>query len=576
MANLKKQSDKISLQSSPSDYADDRTIIQRNFKQLRIRLTIGLLIGFMLPHGVLAAYFHFQFNYTLKKTGNFNLRVLSESQRNTIDLFLQERVVNLFSLFHSNEFSFTPAQYHMKNYLHNLRQVSDAFIDVGFLTENGIQIGYAGPFPNLQDKDYSNEDWFKTLLNHEKDYFISDIYLGFRNKPHFTIATRQMIDGKYYIMRSTLDPDKFYMFLRTQGRGKEVEFALINNKGLYQIVDPDRGNLLGMSDFIPPETEETGVQEIKKAGNSVLIAHTWLKETHWALLVRQPLSIVHAQMYSARRILMISSAIILIMISAIIWFLISRFVGQAQQTAESQLELRHQLIHASKLASVGELATGVAHEINNPLAIIIATSGVIRDMLNPGFNMNAGSEDLRKELDVIDSAAFRARGITRQLLDFGRKNEPKLVPCNVNKVLDNVLHGFKAQEFKVAEIEIKRKYTPDLPDILVDIDQIQQVFLNLINNAGDAIVGPGTITIYTGIKNDHLHITIEDTGVGISPDKLEKIFDPFYTTKEVGKGTGLGLSVSLNIVESMGGSINVQSIKGVGSSFTVSLPIKSS
>nr|WP_232508156.1 ATP-binding protein [Desulfobacula toluolica] len=266
--------------------------------------------------------------------------------------------------------------------------------------------------------------------------------------------------------------------------------------------------------------------------------------------------------------------IIFLGIAAGIWVANSRLITHAQGAAEKSDELRHQLFHASKLASVGELATGVAHEINNPLAIIVATSGVIRDMLNPEFNLNPSPEEIVKEIDTIDSAAFRARTITKQLLAFGRKNEPKLIPCNVNHILDDIMSGLKEREFKVADIEIIREYDPGLPEIMLDHDQIRQVFFNLINNAGDAICGPGKITITTIRSDEDIHITIKDTGKGMSPRQLGEIFNPFFTTKEVGKGTGLGLSVSLNIVESLGGTIDVQSLEGAGSSFTVSFPIR--
>jgi two-component system NtrC family sensor kinase len=209
--------------------------IKAYFRQLRLRLRIGLLGAFIVPLAALSLYFHFQFQITLIATAKMNLITISESQRNTIDLFLQERVVNIFSLYHSKEFSIAPTRQTMENYLQNLRRVSDAFIDVGFLNASGIQIGYAGPFPNLQNKAYGNEKWFLALLEQDRDYFISDIYLGFRNKPHFTIAVRQMIDGQFYAMRSTLDPDKFYMFLRTIKHGKGVESALINNEGTMAI-----------------------------------------------------------------------------------------------------------------------------------------------------------------------------------------------------------------------------------------------------------------------------------------------------------------------------------------------------
>lgn len=548
--------------------------IRKSFRQLKLRLIAGLLAAFLLPLLVLTAYFHFQFSFTLKSSGKLNLAALSESQGNTIDLFLQERVVNLFNLFHGFEFNLSPSRDQMQGYLQNLRQVSDAFVDVGFLNSGGIQIGYAGPFPYLQGKNYSGETWFKTLVGQEKGYYISDIYLGFRNKPHFTIATRQKIDGRIYVMRSTLDPDKLNLFLRTISHGEEVESALINVQGLYQVIDSDMGALLAKSEFIPPRVPKTGVQEIARHGDSILIAYTWLKETQWALLVTQPLSIAHARMYQARKVLAASSILLFLSISALIYFSTTKLIDRAQATAEKGQELQYQLLHASKMASVGELATGVAHEINNPLAIIISTAGVIRDMFNPEFKIDAQPENILHELSIIESAAFRASKITRQLLDFGRKNEPKMVLCNVNAILDELTGGLKARVFRVEDIELQREYDPDLPATMLDPDLIRQVFLNILNNAGDAIKGPGTITITTAEADGRIQVTIKDTGVGMTPEQLTKIFDPFYTTKEVGKGTGLGLSVSLSILESMGGSISVQSLKGSGSSFTVTIPIR--
>jgi two-component system NtrC family sensor kinase len=543
------------------------------FRQLKMRLRIGFLIAFVMPFVALSVYFHFQFTFTLKESAKLNLIAISESQRNTIDLFLQERVVNIFSQFQGDQFSLTPSTRTMENYLRNLRRVSDAFIDVGFLNEKGVQIGYAGPFPYLQNKNYANEKWFITLMQQDRNHFISDIYLGFRNKPHFTIAVKQIIDGNPYIMRSTLDPDKFYMFLRTIDPSKGVDSALINDEGTYQIVDPGRGKLFGLSNFQPADKTGSGVQEIKKNGAPILVAYAWLKETPWALIVREPLNISHGKMYQARRVIIAGTMLIIVIIGIGIWFAINNLIKRAQDNAENREQLQLQLLHASKLASVGELATGVAHEINNPLAIVIATSGVIRDMLNPEFDLDASPENILKELDTIDSAIFRARTITRQLLDFGRKNPPRPVACNLNQLLDDVMSGFKQRAFEVANIEIKKQYDPELPDIAAEPDQIRQVFLNLINNAGDAISGSGTIRINTIRDGEYVRVTITDTGQGMTAEQMKKIFDPFYTTKQAGKGTGLGLSVSLSIVKSMGGSIDVQSMPGSGSSFTVSLPI---
>ncbi len=552
--------------------ADKTASTQAYFKQLRLRIRTGLLISFIVPLAALSVYFHFQFNFTLKETAKMNLNLIAGSQRNTIDLFLQERVVNIFSLFHSQEFNLMPSSHTMQNYLQNLRRVSDAFIDVGFLDADGIQVGYAGPFAYLQNKNYANEKWFIELMHQDRNHYISDIYLGFRNKPHFTIAVRQIIDSRGYVMRSTLDPDKFYMFVRTIDHGKGVDSALINDEGFYQVVDPDRGKLFGRSDFIPADFTGSGVQEASQNGDTILAAYAWLKEAPWALIVREPLNIAHAPMYRARTIIIVGSVLIIALTAAAIWFTTSKLIGKAQEGAEKHEELQLQLLHAAKLASVGELATGVAHEINNPLAIILASSGVIRDMLDPDVNLDGNPENIRQELDNVDAAIVRARGITRQLLNYGRKNAPQPELCDLNQILDEVLGGFKEREFKVANIAIMRNYQSDLPKILVDPDQIRQVFLNLINNAGAAINGSGTITISTTSDDTQIYVTVTDSGCGMTFDQIKKIFDPFFTTKEAGRGTGLGLSVSLSIIKSMGGSIDVQSMPGAGSSFTISLP----
>ena len=543
------------------------------FRRLRRPLRLGLLIAFLTPLVILSSYFHFQFNHTLKKSGKLHLTNLAESQRNTIDLFLQERVVNILNLFHVRNFNLSPTAADMKSYLAHLRETSDAFVDVGFLNASGVQSGYAGPFAFLRGKDYSEEVWFQTLLQLDQDYFISDVYLGFRQKPHFTIAVKQRFDTGLFIMRATLDPDKFYLFLRTIGNGKAGESALVNRLGRFQLVNPDLGELLGTCDYVPASKAGSDADEIDMGGGTELVACARLKEVPWILVTRQPLKIAYAEMYRVRWILLSSIAVLVLLIVGAVWLTTGRLMKKAQVVEESRVELQSQLIHAAKLASVGELAAGVAHEINNPLAIISAESGVIRDMFNPELDLECTAEGITEELDYLDEAVIRARNITQKLLNFARRSEPRPVPCAINSILDEVVGGLKEQEFKVSNIELVRNFDPGLPDALVDPDQIRQVFLNIINNAGDAIEGAGTITISTSREQDSIRVTLSDTGAGMTRDQIEKMFIPFFTTKEVGKGTGLGLSISHGIVEAMGGRIEVQSRPGKGSSFTVVLPV---
>jgi two-component system NtrC family sensor kinase len=543
------------------------------YRRLRHRLFIGLLIAFFVPLAILSLYFHFQFNVTLKESGKLHLATLAESQRNTIDLFLQERVVNIFNLFHSSYFGSPPSPDNMARALQQLLEMSDAFVDVGFLDLTGTQAGYAGPYAYLRGKDYSRESWYQTLMQQNQNYYISDIYLGFRQKPHFTIAVKQTIEGKPCVVRATLDPDKFYRFIRTIGQGNVANSALINREGKYQVVDPGEGGLLGISSYMPPKSTGSGANEVAVNGDQELFAYSWLKEAPWVLVVRQPLKVAYAEMYRVRRIMIAVTLLVVGLLVTATGLTTNRLLKRAQATDESRKELKSQLFHAAKLVAVGELAGGVAHEINNPLAIISSESGVIRDMLDPQFGMECTPEKIRQELDYIDEAVFRARDITQKLLNFVRKSESRLAPVNVNRLLEDVVGGLKEREFAVSDIQVVRDFDPVVPELMMDADQMRQVFLNIINNAGDAIGSSGTITLATKRNAETVRVSISDTGKGMTSEQISRIFDPFYTTKEVGKGTGLGLSISLSIVQAMGGQIEVQSMPGAGSCFTVVLPL---
>jgi two-component system, NtrC family, sensor kinase len=186
----------------------------------------------------------------------------------------------------------------------------------------------------------------------------------------------------------------------------------------------------------------SGAYESMIGRDPSIIAYSWLSEAPWALVVKQPMHIAYAKMVYARNILISASFVLLGAIFIVIWVTTTRFFSTVQHTAEEKGELQSQLIHAAKLVSVGELAAGVAHEINNPLQIIAAESGVIRDLLNPEFQMKHPPEKIIDELQVIDEAVFRAKDITQKLLSFARRSAPRILPCNLNDILSLVVDGF--------------------------------------------------------------------------------------------------------------------------------------
>ncbi|RLA85871.1 MAG: PAS domain-containing sensor histidine kinase [Deltaproteobacteria bacterium] len=229
-------------------------------------------------------------------------------------------------------------------------------------------------------------------------------------------------------------------------------------------------------------------------------------------------------------------------------------------------ETQLQLLQSEKLRSLGEMAAGVAHEINNPLGGILLYASLLLEELSP-------EDQKRKDVERIVSEATRCKEIVKSLLEFARQSSPDKELVNVNSAINEGLL-FLENQATFHNIRIVKELDPGLPPVYGNVGQLKQVFMNIMLNAVDAMHGEGTLTIRTSLSQDAREVIISftDTGVGIPKEILPRIFDPFFTTKEVGKGTGLGLSVSYGIVKEHGGRIEVESEVGKGSTFRVILP----
>ena len=225
-----------------------------------------------------------------------------------------------------------------------------------------------------------------------------------------------------------------------------------------------------------------------------------------------------------------------------------------------------QLIQSAKLAAIGELAANVAHEINNPLTSVLGFASYLAEQVPTG-------QPMREELDLIIEEATRARDIVRDLLNFSRQRdfEPELT--SLNTVVEQTVSMVRRQG-SLENITLREVYGESLPPVEIDISRMKQVFLNIINNAVYAMKDGGTLSIRTSAAGGTVTVEFADSGVGIPLEHLDRIFDPFFTTKPAVSGTGLGLSVSLGIVQSHGGTIEVQSHPGSGAIFTIKLPAR--
>jgi two-component system, NtrC family, sensor kinase len=240
---------------------------------------------------------------------------------------------------------------------------------------------------------------------------------------------------------------------------------------------------------------------------------------------------------------------------------------RVQERTQELQQVQDQLVRAGKMAAIGELAAGVAHEINNPLTGVLTFSSLMLKKVDE-------NHPWKKDLENIVQQTTRCRNIVRGLLDFARQRKPDKKEWDIHLLLENTLNLVDKQA-PFQNIKIVKEFRTGVPMLFVDGDQIQQVFMNIVLNAADAMGGNGgTLTIKTDLSDGMTQVSFTDTGCGMSQEHLSKLFAPFFTTKETGKGTGLGLAISYGIVQSHGGDIEVESEVGKGSTFRVKLPVE--
>jgi two-component system NtrC family sensor kinase len=308
-----------------------------------------------------------------------------------------------------------------------------------------------------------------------------------------------------------------------------------------------------------------------------------MKEGNWILVLQQEADDAFAELYTTRNRAIMVFVLGAVLVAAVAFFTTALLIRKIEKADREKKLLDEQLVQSHKLASIGELSAGVAHEINNPLAVIGEEAGWLVDLLKrenlQTFPERAEFESSLREIGVQTG---RCREITHKLLSFARKMESVLKDVDINRLVDEAA-GMREREAALMNIDFIRDYRQDLPRVHSDPSLLRQVILNLVNNAIDALPKGGQIYLQTrrsddgpaaGIEAGTIDVVVRDTGIGIPQENLEKIFDPFFTTKEPGKGTGLGLSICHGIIQKLGGSITVDSQPGQGTTFCVQIPIE--
>ncbi|MBW1728718.1 MAG: GHKL domain-containing protein, partial [Deltaproteobacteria bacterium] len=543
------------------------------YKNLQRKIIIIILCVSIIPLVFLGETIYYRFAETYGEKIEEQIKYRVRSVSDGVEVFLKERTAIVATILDTHSFDYLKQQENLARIFKVISRRTDGLIDLGVIDSAGQHLAYSGPY-NLKGLNYYQQGWFNEVMT--KGKYISNVYMGYRQLPHFVIAVRGYSNGQSWILRATVDSDIFNKLVRTAQTGKSGDAYIINKNGIYQTAPRFSGKILGKSNI--PLTlfgrSTTVAEKIKDNGKTKHVAGTWLKNNEWLLVITQNVGDEKGGLLTTRNteiIIIVFSCLAIIMTT----FFAMRIIFKHLEEADKGIsELNDQLIQSDKMAALGKMATGIAHEINNPLAIIGEKAGWMRDLLDEEeFQESENFKEYEQSIDKIEEHVERARKITHNMLGFARRMEHRLDDVDINHVLHQTLELLQSHA-QTNNIEISKDFQSGLPIIASDQSQLQQVFLNLINNAIDAVEKDGWIEVKTRKKDSQIVIAIKDNGPGIAEEHLKKVFDPFFTTKETGKGTGLGLSVSYNIIKKLGGTIKAESKPSEGAVFSIKLPIK--
>ncbi len=570
------------------DHYDDSTGLYKslfNFRRLwKQSIAITLAVA-LLPLLTLAVI-----DYTISKNSLeseillHTARVVSNARR-TLTYYLDERKFALNFLIFDNSYEQLFDEQRLGQLLDNLKSGLGDWSDLGVIDHNGIQRNYAGPY-DVKGMDYSNQDWYKNLHYTDQDTYhdiismrsnISDVFLGFRNLPHLVISVlHNNPQGQHYILRASLDIDRLSSILSQLEVSGKGDAFLINQQGIIQTPSRYFGPVLSKYPFeLPASAERTEVFESQdQHGEKLIIGYAYIERTPFILMVVKQKKNLMEPWYRTELELLIFLVASILMIVVVVFGICTYLVNNIFQADQKRVSTLHQVEYANKMASIGRLSAGVAHEINNPLAIINEKAGLIKDLFTFRKEYTADTR-LIGLIDSIISSVERCATITRQMLNFARNIQVSLQKVSLKQIVSDVLE-FQTKEAGYRSITIAVDIGDEIPEFVSDRGKLQQVFINLVNNAFAAMKDGGKLEIVSLLAEDRKTVvtTVRDTGCGIPPENIKKIFEPFFTTKSGSGGTGLGLSITYGLVNEIGGEINIESTVGKGTTFRITLPLE--
>ncbi len=524
-----------------------------------------LAVGPVLLAGILPSHYYKQ--SSIKNT-TVAMQRIAENRKEVISLFLQNKENLLGTIVRLNSEEQLGEQAQLNRLFESLGSTS-AIVDLLVLDGCGRQLSYVGPYrEKIRGKNYGEAPWFHEVMLNGRH--VSDVFLGHRGVPHFVIAVTDPL--KSWVLRATINSEIFTSLIQDARMTHSGDAFIVNRHGEFQT--PSLRELQSL-----PEGEAQLVKPHDGVNSTIigssLYVTVWLKEGQWLLVIKSDLNTWLEPFYASKSInqliVLFTTLIVIVLAPITVRFFMKKLAVAEQERAA----LDQQMAQIEKMAMVGRLAAGVAHEINNPLQLIGDQAGWMKELLSeedPAQVKNFA--DYEQSVEKIKHHVKRAATVTHRLLGFSRKMESEKSAVNINDLVEETA-SFLAKEAQNNHIALTHALAADIPPTMTDASQLQQVFLNIMNNALDAVGKNGSIEVATrhDMERRKIVITFEDSGPGIDPDNIKKIFEPFFTTKDVGQGTGLGLSICYTIMQKLGGNIAVENRAQGGCRFVVTVPV---
>lgn len=555
---------------------------------LRRTIITAIIVASLVPLVMVLWVIHVHLGAAVSGLTDENIQSIADRHSTRIDTFVEERCnsVNLLRATLGDSL-FSPHK--LQQGLADLQAIyGESIVDMGLVNAQGQQMYYAGPL-QLERANYANALWFQQVIHSRDPKYISDVFLGLRKTPHFIVAFRINHQGQLWILRATVDFGHFTGIVREIRVGQSGTACIINKQGEYQTLPLEMTGPSGGKDL---EAQAAGghylankVQQVfgpnwgkdpshrSQSDDEYLYAISLLKERQWALVVRVSKAEAFAKVRETERALDIVLGLVTLVVLCGGVLLSWRVMNRIDTLERESAALNEHLVEAGKLKALGEMAAGIAHEINNPVAIMMEEAGWVEDVL-VDMPKDGNTEEIAASIGKIRVQGARCRTITHKLLGFARKSDDPDQAVDIASLLREMV-ALTNEKARTAGVSISVDIPTKLEPVIATPSALQQVFLNLFNNAVDAMEAQGgTLHVHaTAGESPHsVHVAVSDTGMGIPPKVLKKIFDPFFTTKPAGKGTGLGLSICFNIVQGLGGHIRIDSEEGKGTTFHILLP----